>query len=543
MKRISAVLLAVLLALSTAACSTSDRGGSSTPPKTESKVESKVESQETAKGSEEPKTVKMMADGMDDKAISQWKLLEPELGMEIEFLTAPGDQFAQKVNTMMATGEEADLITCEDSLPWRSWAEDELLIDLDELIDPVDHIYVEKITSSDLFKGYLNDGKRYVIPNAHHGNDWTMVVRKDIMEKIGNPEINTMEEYYDAMVKAKEMGYIGVGFSLDDGLVKLQTAFQFFSYFGGGGMKPDGRSFDINNDVVTDLSVSDGTKQTLLFLNKLYREDLMNKDYATIKDGFLSTYVDAGKVFSLFTPAGNIPMANEKMQTLDPSFEYEIIPAIGADRPEFRPITQGFNMWKVSLIPATAKNPAGGLKLFELANSRTGREILIGGEKGVTMTEEGFSEDGVFTIIPENCEKVWGNATGISPRWWGLMSTVYGYIPVEEYDTYEEAYANEMIFSTSQDVESDNPFSNRNVIEAGRPYGGVNVLSEVALPIESEVRPNLNNIKGEYWNKIITAPSEEEAEKLWEEFVPQWEAGGGTDYVAAYQEYYDENCK
>lgn len=530
MKRILVALLAGLLTLSAASCN-SNSGDTNSG------------SNSGSTGGEEKKTVKMMAGDMDEKCIAQWELLEPELGMDIEFLTAAGDQYAQKVNTMMATGEVADLITCEDSLPWRSWAEDGLIVGLDDLIDPEEHVYSDKITSSDLFKGYLSDGKRYVLPNAHHGIDWTMVVRKDIMEQIGNPEINTMEDYYDAMVKAKDLGYIGLGVNLEDGLVKLQTAFHIFAYYGGGGMKPDGRSFDINDDVVTDLSVSEGTKEALLFLNRLYREGLMNKDYATIRDGFSSTYVDAGKVFSLYTPAGNIPMSNEKMQTLDPDYEYEIIPAIGADRPEFRPMTQGFNMWQISFIPSTAENPEGGLALFELANSREGREILVGGEKGVTMTEEGFSDDGVFTLIPENCEEVWGNTTGISPRWWGLMSTVYGYIPVEDYDTYEEAYANEVIFVTSQDLESNNPFSNRNVLEAARPYGGVNALSEIALPIESEVRPNLNNIKGEYWNKMITASSQEEAEKLWEEYVPAWEAGGGTEYVAAYQEYYDENCK
>lgn len=529
-KRILAVLLAGLLALSATACSSEAGNSSSAPSSSKAETVSKVEESqavsETNAGGEQ-KSVKVMAPDMDEKSIAQWELLEPELGMEIEFLTAAGDQYAQKVNTMMATGEVVDLITCEDSLPWRSWAEDDLIVGLDTLIDPSKHVYSDKITSSDLFKGYLSDGNRYVLPNAHHGCDWTMVVRKDIMEQIGNPEINTMEDYYDAMVKAKELGYIGLGVNLEDGLVKLQTAFHIFAYYGGGGIKPDGRTLDINDGVVSDLSVSEGSKEALLFLNRLYREGLMNKDYATIKDGFTSTYVDSGKVFSLYTPAGNIPAANQKMQTLDPNYEYEIIPAIGADRPEFRPMTQGFNMWRISFVPSTAENPQGGLDLFELANSRVGREILIGGEKGVTMTEEGFTEDGVFTLIPENCEEVWGNSTGISPRWWGLMSTVYGYIPVEKYDTYEEAYANEMIFVTSQDMESDNPFSN--------------VLGEIALPIESEVRPNLNNIRGEYWNKMITASSQEEAEALWDEYVSTWENGGGADYVAAYQEYYDAN--
>ena len=30
---------------------------------------------------------------------------------------------------------------------------------------------------------------------------------------------------------------------------------------------------------------------------------------------------------------------------------------------------------------------------------------------------------------------------------------------------------------------------------------------------------------------------------LWDEFAEKWKTSGGTEYEAAYQEYYDNECK
>jgi putative aldouronate transport system substrate-binding protein len=485
-------------------------------------------------------TIRVMVVGLDEQGKKLWDQMQKPLGFNIEWVIASWDNWAQKVNTMMATGEQLDLIDCEESLPWREWVDGGLVMPLDSLIDPKTMPYTDLISKSTTFGGYTVGGKRYILPNIHQGVDQGVVVRKDIMDKLGAKEIKDMDQYYDLMVKAKkQFGVYGFAMSLDDGLMNLQSATHVFAAFGGGGFIPQSRSFVVNNNVVSDLSVSEGTKKSLVFLNKLYREGLVNKDYATIKSGFRATYLDTGKTFSWYGPPVNAPGSNEKMKAIDKTMSYAAIPAIAKDSKTFQPVTNGFNMWTVCFVPATAKYPKEALRLYEYTNSKEGREMLVGGFKGVTYTDAGFDQAGVYEAIPAGLKAEWGSEGATSPRWWGAFATVYGYVPLGRYKTFEEAYKNEMIFTTKKDLAANDPFSLRNILQICKPYSSTNAVGEVPLAIETEVKAKLNNIKGEYWNKIIMASDAAVIDKLWAEYVAKWKAGGGDAYAKAYQDYYN----
>jgi putative aldouronate transport system substrate-binding protein len=485
-------------------------------------------------------TLKAFLVAVDEDLETTLHSLEDELGFGLEILTSSWDQWAQKVNIMVATGVDVDLISCEESLPWREWAQDGLVKNLDNYIDPVKHGYIDSLTSAGLYGGFKEGGNRYFMPNAHQGSDWSILVREDIMNALGIDEIDDMDEYYEAMVRAKnDFGVYGLALSLEDGLMKLQSAAHIFAAFGGGGFIPQSRSFYIDEKgVVTDKSISSGTKEALIYTNKLYRNDLINKDYATIRNGLGTTYLEPGKTFSMFSPAISANGFNTKMASINPEWKYALHAAIGAETPEFYPITNGFNMWQVSFIPESSKNPEAALAFFEYMNSREGRERIVAGIPGVTYTEAGFSTDGVYEKIPAGLNEIYGSET-TSLRWYGLGSTVFGYIPTEKYSSYEEAYANKLIFMEKSDVELGNPLNVRNIIKMSAPYSGYNEVSEVPLPIESEVRSNLNNVKGEYWNKIIMAEDPSDIDDLWDRYVAEWKSVGGDDYVAAYQEFYN----
>lgn len=534
------LLLAFVFIVSVFTSCTSDKPKETTKP-VEKKEETKTgetKEEETETNAFEGVVAKIFLAAIDENTEKLLHNLEGPLGFELDIMTAPWDQWAQKVNTMMATGADVDLISCEESLPWRAWAQDELVMPLDDLIDPVLHPYINSITNASLFAGYKEDGKRYFLPNAHEGSNWGLIVRQDIMDSLGVEKITDMNQYYDVMKQAnEEFGVYGLTIALEDGLCKLQNATHIFAAFGGGGYIPQSRSFDIMNGVVEEKSISLGTKNALTYINRLYRENLINKDYATIKAGMGETYIDTAQTFSFFVPAG-IQQHNAKIATLDPTYKYSLHEAVEANSPDFYPITNGFNMWQMSFIPETAQNPEAALAWFEFVCSREGREMIVGGFKGVTYTEDGFTDDGLYTPIPEGREAEWGSPVAKS-RSWGIAQTVYGYIPVEDYATYEEAYDNKVIFATHEEAESGDPLSVRNIIKTCKPYASYNEISEVPLPIETEVRSKLNNVKGEYWNKIIMAEDPDDIDALWDEYVSEWKSTGGDDYVAAYQELYD----
>jgi len=485
-------------------------------------------------------TLKTFLIAVDEDMETTLHSLEGELGFKLDILTSSWDQWSQKVNMMVATGVDVDLINCEESLPWREWAQDGLIKELDSYIDPAKHPYINSITSAGLYGGFKENGNRYFLPNAHQGSDQGMVVREDIMNALGVDEIKTMDEYYDVMKMAKdEFGVYGLALSLEDGLMKLQSATHIFAAFGGGGFIPQARSFYIDaNGTVSDKSISSGTKDALTFINKLYRNNLINKDYTTIRSGLPTTYLEPGQAFSFFGPPISANGYNSKLAMVNPEWKYAIHPAIGAEKEDFYPITNGFNMWTISFIPETSKNPEAALAFFEYITSREGRERIVAGVPGVTYPAEGFSEDGVYEQFPEGLKSVYGNETA-SLRWYGIGQTVYGYIPADEYATYEEAYKNKVIFMKKEDVAAGNPLNVRNIIDVCAPYSGYNDISEVPLPVESEVRSNLNNIKGEYWNKIIMANDPADIGAIWDTYVAEWKEVGGDKYVAAYQDFYN----
>ena len=169
--------------------------------------------------------------------------------------------------------------------------------------------------------------------------------------------------------------------------------------------------------------------------------------------------------------------------------------------------------------------------------------LFRSGPAGLTCTQEGVSADGVYTPITENVEKEWGSPSATSPMWSSFMTTTFGYVPAADYDTFEEAYENRIIYITASDLENNNPYCARNGLQYGGMYAQSSKLNTTALPIETKVKNTLNDLRAEYWNKIIMEQDPGNIDALWDEFAEKWKTSGGTEYEAAYQEYYDNECK
>ena len=123
------------------------------------------------------------------------------------------------------------------------------------------------------------------------------------------------------------------------------------------------------------------------------------------------------------------------------------------------------------------------------------------------------------------------------------MTTTYGYIPAKDYDTFEEAYANRVIYIDSIDLESGNLFTTRNALKYGGMFAETSQLNTTALDVEGQVKNTLNTLRAEYWNKIIMEDDPAKIDDMWNEYVEKWLASGGTEYEAAYQAFYDANLK
>ena len=223
---------------------------------------------------------------------------------------------------------------------------------------------------------------------------------QDILDEMGISSIETSEQFLEVGRYAKEKYgmYAFAGSSTDGNFEQYQP---LFAAFGCGSVHPSERGFVVKDGVVMESSRTENAKNALTFLNTLYREDLINKDYLSIGDSYRDMYTATGKAFSWYAACGVLPSIEKNLKTINESADISLAEPMNKDQHVGR---LGWNaMWTLAFIPTTCTDPVAALDFFEYVNSRAGRDLCVAGIPGVTMTEDGVAEDGLFTPIAEGC--------------------------------------------------------------------------------------------------------------------------------------------
>ena len=144
------------------------------------------------------------------------KKITEDTGVSVNFIVPKGNA-EQKLNSLISTDSLPDLITLE----WWDMGINEMISKdmvyaLNELADQYDP-YFYKIADGTVVDWYTaNDGNIYSYPsssttpqdmenNKNIASNQTFLVRKDIYEAIGSPDMSTVEGFSDAVRKAVEM--------------------------------------------------------------------------------------------------------------------------------------------------------------------------------------------------------------------------------------------------------------------------------------------------------------------------------------------------
>ena len=149
-----------------------------------------------------------------DNAVS--KEITNKTGVNINFITPLGNE-EEKLNSLIASGSLPDLIT----LGWwepqvNEMIQGDMVYALNKLADEYDPYFYE-VTDPQAISWYTQpDGNVYGYPcssvtpddvasNDNIGSNQTLLVRKDIYEAIGSPDMTTTEGFEAAVKKAYEM--------------------------------------------------------------------------------------------------------------------------------------------------------------------------------------------------------------------------------------------------------------------------------------------------------------------------------------------------
>lgn len=463
--------------------------------------------------------------------------------IELEIVSIPWDQFPDKLNIMISTGEQLDLINCDFGSTVEGWANDGLILCWDEYLETGNYPLISSVVNAEMYQDFKINGKVYGKPLPLVPNQRGILIRTDWLEKVGRKMPTNIEELYDVLNAFVYEDPDGNGEDDTEGI---------WDYFGlpfierafavnAPNMGPNSTEIcwvELENGSVTRYEVSEQNREATAFLRKLYQEGL-------IKEDFITTDVDSDIGFANFA-SGKYGIADvsdpqaavDALHTLDPDATVAYLaPLEGENGVIANSGNNGGSFW-ANFIPSTCNNPEKVLEVLEYCLTEEGRELTEFGIAGVHFTDY-EEKDGVrvYHMVKEECQKDWDveNDGWQYPLTWGAFN--YGerfYIPIEQYGgDFDEAYANMETWLPEASANGDfaDWFA---VIAADSKTSPLMNVTNTAVQGDSNT---LKSIYDQYRLKIIM-DKEVDVDSVFEEMKAEWLAAGGEAVIAAGNEYW-----
>ena len=401
-KKLLALVLALALVVTAfAACS----GGTTTES-------SKTESSKTEESKTEESKTESSETNTDDGTIHPMRIVQPgtlssdyETGMaavneklkadgvniEVSVTRIPWDAYAEKLNLMLTTGEEFELLhVMQDVKNLSSIAGMGAIISIHDLIGNYPDLY-NKFTETE-WLGTLYNGEEYAVPAAWRSFDNTMsyiCYRSDIAKKVGYDEYpETTEEIIDLMKKSQDAILEETGMKAYSWFHQNQDTAHWLhrSY--------DTYPFYVENSLGIVLIRQDGT------VDSFYESEEFKKDANTYYEMYQAGLIDpdilnrdsqkkyddakfgAMLASQTFDPATGVTMQENGVE----GATVDWVEAFGDDIPDMiYTFVQNLNA-----ISATSEDPESGLKFLNwLYASEENHTLFHYGIEGTHYTKTG----------------------------------------------------------------------------------------------------------------------------------------------------------
>ena len=239
--------------------------------------------------------------------------LEELTGIDLEFVEAPKDTAVEKLNLLMASRQYPSLIIGGGVDLEKYGVEEGLLIDVSTLIEKHMPNLSSELEKRPLILKQLSssNGKLYAFPSLnecyHCGYSDKMWVNTTIMENIGATIPTTTEEFYETCKLYKEQYPDGIALAggavwNGDPTLFLSGSFTYYPVSAYGTMQSQG--LRLNGDTVETMITSDGYKELLKYMKKLYEEGLLDEGIFTMNYEQVVALVASEEEPVLFIPCG-----------------------------------------------------------------------------------------------------------------------------------------------------------------------------------------------------------------------------------------------
>lgn len=453
------------------------------------------------------------------------KKITEETGVSINFITPSGNE-SEKLNALIAADSLPDFVT----LGWwepqvNEMIEKDMVYALNELADAYD-VYFYQVSDEDAVNWYTQaDGNIYSYPNScftakdleEHkdiGSNQTFLVRKDIYEAIGSPDMTTPEGFQAAVEKAYEMfpevdgeKLIPVGAHVfgNQGNVSFDN---YLMNFLAVPFEKDGEIYDryTNEDYITWLKM----------FRRLGEEGLLADDIFIDQRIQMEEKMAKGRYFCMIYQYTDMAAQQKELYANYPERIYMAVDgpqnAAGDDHTL---TTTGMNGWTVTLISKNCTHPERAIAFLDYMLSEQGQLRISLGVEGETFDYE----DGKPVVKEEV------NALLNANR--AEYDRVYG-----ADDTYWMLQDNVLQLKWKQEL----PEALRQIMEWSYPYVVYNGQYDSFLPYGSKEAYADSKITA-LWSRtlpqLLLAESDERFDEIFAQFLEKRQAYGFEEVQAA----------
>ncbi len=463
------------------------------------------------------------------------RYITEKTGVDIEFVVPAGSE-AEKLNTLIAGDQLPDIIT----LGWWEgqivdMIDGEMLYPLNELADKYDPYFYKVANPARLGWYEKEDGNVYGYPNASYtpsdydkfdiSSNSVFMVRKDMYEAIGSPNMRTPEGFLAALVAAKEMfpevnGNPLIPFAGEPFNEQGNNSFEkFLQNFLNIPQQIDGKLFD--------RSAHPDYKIWLDTFRKANDLGLLSPDIFIDQRPQIEEKQEQGRYFSMLYQ--HTDMSNQQMSLYqnDPESIFMAIDGPANTRMD-DPVLEGGGIsgWTITLISKNCKDPARAIRFLSYWMSEEGQHDFTLGAPGQWETVDGqdnLTAEANKLLIDDR--SAYDGEYGGQQTFWMLMDNPM--FEGKKWVGQPETPQKELIDWTKDYTASFAQFANLN-IPGHEP--------------EAIIGTKQANMEGRYIPLLMTAESEEEFEELWAEWQQKKEDINLQSMYDYQQPMYEANC-
>lgn len=329
------------------------------------------------------------------------KYITQKTGVDINFIVPAGNE-AEKLNTMIAGDALPDILTIgwyEGQVPML--IDSDLVWALDELADQYDP-YFFQIVNQDKMSWYRQqDGHVYGYPNASYTptdydkykgrltSNETFLVRKDLYELLGSPDMSTPEGFLNALRLAKAkfpkvdgqpLIPFGTSEFSDVGCSQLQAT---LSHFLAISPEQNGEYRDVN------LGLTDNPEYVrwLKMFRQANEEGLILTDIFVDKRSQIEEKAAQGRYFCMLYQNYDMQAAQNARYSKNPDSVYIAVPGPKNSRGD-DPVLSGGTIagWTITLISKKCKDPGRAIQFLTYLISEEGQMDTNFGIEGETYS-------------------------------------------------------------------------------------------------------------------------------------------------------------